>query len=115
VDVATERGSDAAALLAARRQLGALYFQGYVVEAYAKALCCAKGVKPGKTHDIIALIELAGFTRQDLPPDLREYAETRSVEMRYLIKLEPGLDFQSQVERGRRLAGWLRTRVNRLL
>lgn len=40
-DVASERQSDAATLYAGSRGVGALYFFGFVVESYAKALCVA--------------------------------------------------------------------------
>jgi HEPN domain-containing protein len=115
MDLAAERGADVTALTAANRKLAAVYFQGYVAEAYAKALCRANGKKPEKTHNLMSLIETADFKRQDLPPDLREYAETRSVELRYLIQAQATTDFDVELDRGKRLAAWLKIRLNRLL
>jgi HEPN domain-containing protein len=111
-DVATERGADAAHLTTGSRQLAVIYMLGYVVEAYAKALSSANGVKPAKTHDIIVLLEGCGIKRQDLPPDMRAFAEQRSVEMRYDVTLQG--DYTSTLAVARSLAGWLRKRINRM-
>ncbi|WP_369137067.1 HEPN domain-containing protein [Modestobacter versicolor] len=111
-DVATERGADAAHLMTGQRQLAVVYMLGYVVEAYAKALSTARGTRPAKTHEIIDLLEACGIRRQDLPPDMRAFAEQRSVEMRYEVTLQG--DYASTVAVATKLAGWLRTRVNRM-
>jgi len=110
-DVATERGADAIHLKGAQRELATVYILGYVVEAYAKALSRALGNKPPRSHDIILLLETCGVRRQDLPPDLRAFAEQRSVEIRYEVSLDG--DYVSLVDQATRLAQWLRIRVNR--
>ncbi len=71
--------------------------------------------KAPRSHDLIEIIETAGFARLDLPPDLREYAETRSVELRYLMEAEATIDFDEEIRRAQNLSQWLRIRVNRLL
>lgn len=104
------------ALISAGRRLAALYFFGYVAEASGKALCILRGKKKApRSHDLIEIIETAGFARLDLPPDLREYAETRSVELRYLMEAEATIDFDEEIRRAQNLSQWLRIRVNRLL
>lgn len=112
-DIAVERGADAAHLRTGSRELAVVYMLGYVVEAYAKALSHARGVAPAKIHDVILLLEGCGIRRQDLPPDLRAFAEERSVEMRYDAALRG--DYASLVNQATRLAKWLRIRVNRTI
>lgn len=114
-DIARERGVDAVLLKDGGRNLAALYLLGYVVEAYAKALAQARGRSPRLSHDLILLLEDCGLRRQDLPPDLRSFADSRSVEMRYEPRLPAGVDFAVEFERGRRLAQFLSIRLNRIL
>ncbi len=113
--VASERGADAAVLHAQSRQLAALYFVGYVVEAYAKALATAHGKIVRRTHVLVPLLDDCGIRRGDLPMDLCAYVDARSVEMRYELVLRPGIDYVTELARARRLAAYLGRRLNRLL
>ncbi|WP_261562008.1 HEPN domain-containing protein, partial [Frankia tisae] len=113
--VARERGVDAAALHAQARQLAALYFTGYVVEAYAKALASARGGAVLHTHNLIPLLEECGIHRSDLPLDLRVYADERTVTMRYDPVLSPEVDYATELARAQKLAAHLGRRLRRLV
>jgi hypothetical protein len=115
-DVASERRSDAATLYAGNRAVGALYFFGFVVESYAKALCVAAGrpVPRGTDgHDIIAILDRAGVGRAVLPSAVRKFAESRDVSLRYQVSLPAGVDLEAELACARRLAQWCVTRLNR--
>jgi HEPN domain-containing protein len=112
-DVATERSTDTLALQDARRSVAALYMLGFAVECHAKALCAAAGRAIPKSHDLIKILEQAGFRRTDLPVELREFAETRDVGLRYQAALPSTIDLEEQLKRGQTLAGWCRRRLNR--
>jgi HEPN domain-containing protein len=93
--------------------VAALYMLGFVVECQAKALCAAGGRSVPKSHDIMTILENAGLHRTDLPIDLREFAETRDVSLRYQAALPPTVDLEEQLKRGRNLARWCHTRLKR--
>jgi hypothetical protein len=115
-DVAAERAKDANRLQSADRPLAALYMLGFAVECYAKALCsnANRPVPKGRNgHDIIAILETAGIGRTVLPVDLRAFAETRDVGLRYQAEVPEEIDISLFLERGRRLAGWCYTRLQR--
>lgn len=114
-DVASERSTDTVTLQRAERWVAALYMLGFAVECHAKALCAAghPGRDVPKSHDLIKILEHAGFHRTDLPRDLREFAETREVSLRYQAALPSAVDLEEQLRRGRTLAGWCRRRLNR--
>jgi hypothetical protein len=115
-DVASERATDTVALEAVARHVAALYMLGYVVECYAKALCHDAGrpVPRGRDgHDLVAILDRSGVRRTDLPVDLREFADTRDVSLRYQATVPGGIDPQEQLRRGRQLARWCRVRLNR--
>ncbi|KQC35487.1 hypothetical protein UK82_26310 [Frankia sp. ACN1ag] len=101
-------------LHAQSRQLAALYFMGYVVEAYAKALASARGKSAKKIHELMPLLEDCGIHRTDLPGDLRTYADERTVTMRYDPTLSPDIDYATELARARRLAAYLGLRLRRL-
>ncbi|CAO5166922.1 hypothetical protein FAIPA1_290039 [Frankia sp. AiPs1] len=102
-------------LHAKARQLGALYLTGYVVEAYAKALGAAlNGGSVKKIHDLDVLLADCGFRRADLPHDVREYADRRTVEMRYDPVLSPEADYERELASARQLAKLLAHRLRRL-
>jgi len=115
-DVASERSTDASVLRDGQRVLAELYMLGLVVECYAKALCVehsGDAPKGSAGHDLITILEQAGFGRMDLPPDCREFAESRDVALRYQVALPHGVDAQEQLNRGRELARWCKVRLNR--
>jgi len=79
-DVASERSTDASVLRDGQRVLAELYMLGLVVECYAKALCVehsGDALRRSVGHDLITILEQTGFGRMDLPPDCREFAESR--------------------------------------
>jgi HEPN domain-containing protein len=115
LEIARERGTDAIRLRDSGRTLAALYFEGYVVEAYAKAYACCLGKQPRLSHNLILLLEDCGLRRSDLPVDLRAYADERTVEMRYQPTLSPNTNFSVEFDRAQRLAGFLSVRINRHL
>lgn len=89
-DVASERSSDVLSLDQAQRSVAAVYLLGYVIECYAKAMCLFSGVgvpRGQAGHDLVQLLEKSGYRRNDLPPDLREFADTRDVSLRYQAAL----------------------------
>lgn len=101
------------ALHAACRWVAALYMLGFAVECHAKALCAASGRPVPKSHDLIEILELAGIRRSDLPVDIREFAETRDVSLRYQQALPVEVDLKEQLRRGQTLASWCHRRLNR--
>ena len=115
-DVALERRSDAATLHAGQRSVGTLYFLGFVVEGYAKALCIANGrpVPRGRDgHDIIAILNSAGVGRAVLPSAIRKFAEERDVSLRYQVALPTGVDLSVEFACAQRFTQWCATRLNR--
>lgn len=116
-EVAAERRSDAAALHSTQRSVATLYFFGFVIECYAKALCAAYGkpVPKGRNgHDIIAILSHAGVGRMVLPSTVRKYAEERDISIRYQAKLPSDIDFEADLEAARRLARWCMARLGRI-
>lgn len=91
--VAAERGRDADGLHAADRKLASIYFYGFMVECYAKALGTAVQGKHLVTHDLIVLLEYCGLRRQDLPSELAAFADSRDVSLRYREELPPHVDY----------------------
>jgi hypothetical protein len=112
-DVASERSTDVVTLHGAQRSVAALYLLGYAVECQAKALCAAAGRSVPPIHDLVVILEAAGFHRTDLPADLREFTETRDVGLRYQTALPVAVDLAEQLKRGRALVGWCNRRLNR--
>jgi hypothetical protein len=112
-DVASERSTDTVTLHGAQRSVAALYMLGFAVECHAKALCAANRRSVPLSHDLIAILEMAGIRRSDLPLPLRELAETRDVSLRYQAALPATVDLEEQLRRGRTLAGWCNRRLNR--
>jgi hypothetical protein len=115
-DVASERQSDAATLYAGSRGVGALYFFGFVVESYAKALCVAEGKSVPRGpygHDIIAILDRAGVGRAVLPAAVRKFAESRDVGLRYQVSLPKDVDLGHELDCAQRLARWCVRRLNR--
>ena len=115
-DVGDERRSDAGALETASRTVGEIYFLGFALEAYAKALCIANGktVPTGHTgHDVVAILNRAGFSRAVLAPELRKFAEERDVALRYQVSMPPGVDHNAERACAKRLIQWCVTRLSR--
>jgi hypothetical protein len=112
-DVASERSTDSMLLQKGQRFVAALYLLGTAVECHAKALCAARDTRVPRNHGILDLLECAGFKRTDLTPDLREFADTRDVSLRYQVSPPSGIDVEEQLRRGRALARWLHVRLNR--
>jgi hypothetical protein len=116
VSSAKERSRDATVLRDGDRPVAALYMLGFVVECYAKAMCCssARPVPKGTMgHDILHILESSGLRRRDLPRDMRSFAESRDVSLRYQSSLPDGFDYETLTDAGLRLATWCKVRLRR--
>lgn len=114
---AEARKVDASTLFATGRTLAALYFYGFAVECYAKALVARLPryqSKMRQTHDLIELLELGGVARTNLSTELRRTAETRDVSLRYQSELPAGFDLD-EVARMQRLMHIADKRAQRLV
>jgi hypothetical protein len=113
-EIGSDRSRDADTLWSGKRTLAAAYLQWYAVECLAKALVVAAGRKPPRGndgHDIGAILDLAGLGRGEIPADLRDHYERRSVAMRY--QLESSRDFNDEFHAATQLARRLTVRVVR--
>lgn len=103
--VASNRAGDATVLRDGLRHHGAVYVIGYWVECAAKAWVWASTRSlPTSTHSIVDLISQGGLALSDLPSDLRSFAVTRDVALRYELQV-PGsweIDYDRAVQLGTR-------------
>ncbi|MFE7412069.1 HEPN domain-containing protein [Streptomyces laurentii] len=104
-DVAQERRTDAMELLRAGRYVACLYYLGFAAECLAKALCAARG-RPTRGHDVLALIEQAGFSPQVLPQNARNFLTDRDVSLRYQAALPDDVKIDEELEAARRFMDW---------
>ncbi|QHC29521.1 hypothetical protein [Streptomyces sp. HF10] len=115
-DVALERRSDAAELRRAERDVACLYYLGFTAECFAKALCVARGrmVPRGRDgHDVLAILEHAGFSSQVLPQEVRSFLADRDVGLRYQFKLPEDVKLEDEVKAANRFVNWCTTQLRR--
>lgn len=111
--VGVERGRDGDALKSAGRVLASIYMYGFEAECYAKGIIISDGSgSVPQSHDLMALYLKTGMRRETLPPELREFAETRDVSLRYQSVDPPELD-EAAVIAATRFAGWLMKHLDR--
>ena len=112
LQVADERGKDAATLKKTRR-LAAIYIIGYAVECHLKAYLQFMN-KPyprsGQAgHDLFALWEACGFKRNDFRGNRRLFLNTWTTNLRYEPKLENEGNFSSLFKGAFELIGYIQT------
>ncbi|MFJ4077195.1 hypothetical protein [Curtobacterium sp. NPDC089991] len=115
--VAEARKIDASSLHGDGRTLAALYFYGFAVECYAKALLAQLPryqSKMKQSHNLIELLELGGVPRTSLSTELRRTAEIRDVSLRYQSELPSGFDLD-EIKRMQRLMHTVDKRVQRMV
>ncbi|GAA3393689.1 HEPN domain-containing protein [Streptomyces roseoviridis] len=112
-DVAQERRVDAMELHRAGRHLACLYYLGFAAECLAKALCAAQGRPAPRGHDVLALIEHAGFSSQVLPQNTRNFLTDRDVSLRYQAALPDDVKIDDEIEAARRFMIWCITQLRR--
>lgn len=112
-EVAYSRFADAEALFAARRGVAALYFLGFAVECYAKALCVARRRVVPYSHDLVKILEQADVRRGDIPAPLRGFVDRRNVSLRYQAVWSDQVTVDAEFDAGKRLVIWCRRLLNR--
>lgn len=116
MSVAECRNRDATSLKDANRLLASLYFHGFAAECFAKAILARSDTSPAATpkgHDLMRLLEEAGFRRQALNTELRAAAENRDVSLRYQADQVASVTAES-VAHMNQLASWIERRARRI-
>ncbi|MEU5111523.1 HEPN domain-containing protein [Streptomyces longwoodensis] len=115
-DVALERRSDAVELRRTERHVACLYYLGFTAECFAKALCVARGrtVPRGRDgHDVLAILEHAGFSSQVLPQEVRTFLADRDVGLRYQPALPEDVKIEDEIKAANRFVNWCTTQLRR--
>ncbi|ROQ65864.1 HEPN domain-containing protein [Streptomyces sp. 840.1] len=108
-DVALERRSDAAELHRAGRHVACVYYLGFTAECFAKALCVARGRPVPRNrsgHDVLAILEHAGFSPQVLPQEVRSFLADRDVSLRYQLVLPEDVEIEDEIVAANRFVSW---------
>ncbi|MFJ5090744.1 HEPN domain-containing protein [Streptomyces sp. NPDC088674] len=112
-DVAHERRADALAMRQLARQVSCVYHLGFTAECYAKALCVARGRTVPRSHNVLDILEHAGFSSTVLPSEIRVFLADRDVGLRYQVALPDDVRIEDQVEAATRFVKWCATQLRR--
>lgn len=114
--MALERRSDAAELYRAGRHVACVYYMGFTAECFAKALCVARGRSVPRNrsgHDVLAILEHAGFSPQVLPQEVRSFLADRDVSLRYQLALPEDVRIEDEIVAANRFVGWCARQLRR--
>lgn len=115
-DVALERRSDAVELYRAGRHVACVYYLGFTAECFAKALCVVRGRSVPRNrsgHDVLAILEHAGFSPQVLPQEVRSFLADRDVGLRYQLVLPEDVRIEDEIMAANRFVNWCTRQLRR--